>query len=427
MDVTNVAARTRLTTPDPQREQWHGWPMFLGDGRRFVYTAALTTGAIETRIGSVDGGEAVRVALPENVTRVRYDERGYLVYGQNGSLMAQHVDLDTGKLLGSPIRVAGEVLQNAKTAWAAVDVSRTGVLAWRAPGVDEVQFEWVDRAGRTLQSISDVDSYTNFDLSPDASFIATTRRRGEGGGVLFLIDTRRNITTPISDRNSTAPISDPTWSPDGRQLVYRRGTSMVLRNAFGGEERTISEGAGYPDSWSRDGRFLIVGRPHGPAYELWAVAMNGEPEEIPLVRGLALADEPRFSPDGRWVIFHASVQGRPEIYAIAFPPTGERWQISNGGGVQPRWRADGRELYYLSPAGQVMAVSVPDGDPRRARAPEPLFNLRFEPSAAFDQFTPTNDGQRFLVRRPLRPGGADTAPVHVLVNWSGTLSSSTTP
>lgn len=298
VEVTNVASRTRLTTPDAQRELWHGWPMFLEDGRRFVYTAALTSGAMETRIGTVDGGEAVRVALPNNVTRVRYDTRGYLVFGQNG--------------------------------------------AWREPGVDEVQFEWVDRAGRTLQSVSDADSYTNFDLSPDGSFIATTRRRGEGGSVLFLIDTRRNIATPISDRNNAAPISDPTWSPDGRQLVYRRGNSMVLRNAFGGEERTIGEGAGYPDSWGRDGRFLIVGRPHGPAYQLWAVAMNGTTEDIPLVTGLALADEPRFSPDGRWVIFHASVQAGPEVYAIAFPPTGERWQISSGGGVQPRWRADGR-------------------------------------------------------------------------------------
>ena len=158
-------------------------------------------------------------------------------------------------------------------------MGRRGRLAeWCArlasAGVDEVQFEWVDRGGRRLQSISEVDSYTNFDLSPDGSFIATTRRRGEGGGVLFLIDTRRNITTPISDRDSAAPISDPTWSPDGRQLVYRRGSSMVLRNAFGGEERTISDWVGQPDSWSRDGRFLIVGRPRGPAYELWAVAMN---------------------------------------------------------------------------------------------------------------------------------------------------------
>jgi hypothetical protein len=148
---------------------------------------------------------------------------------------------------------------------------------------------------------------------------------------------------------------------------------------------------------------------------------TGSKKEIPLVTGLALADEPRFSPDGHWVVFHAAVQAGPEIYAIPFPPTGERWQISNGGGVQPRWRADGRELYYLDPEGRVMAVAVPNGDPRRARSPEPLFNLRIEPSSAFDQFTPTADGQRFLVRRPLRPGGADTAPVHVLVNWPETL------
>jgi hypothetical protein len=148
IDTKNVASRSRLTTPDGRRELWHGWPMFLDDGRRFLYTVALTSGAMETRIGSLDGGEAVRVALPENVTRVRYDKRGYLVFGQNGALMAQRIDPDDGKILGPAIRLSGEVLQNPKTAWAAVDVSRNGVLAWRAPGVDEVVYQLRSVAGR---------------------------------------------------------------------------------------------------------------------------------------------------------------------------------------------------------------------------------------------------------------------------------------
>jgi eukaryotic-like serine/threonine-protein kinase len=419
IDLGHDGQRRKITTVNAGWEEWHGFPMFLGGDTRYVYTASMKSRSMETRIASIDRDESVKVSLPENVSRVRYDPAGYLVFAQNGALIGQRVDIRTGQTLGSPLRLWAEVLQNPRSGWTAVDVSRNSVLAWRAPGVDYAQFEFVDRAGRTLQLISEADAYTNFDLSPDSTFVATTRRRG--GGDLFLIDTVRNITTLISERDGATGISDPTWSPNGRQIAYRRGGVMVIRNAFGGEEHATTDWAAYPDSWSRDGKYLAVGRPQGPTYELWAIAMDGSKKEIPLVTGLALADEPRFSPDGHWVVFHAAVQAGPEIYAIPFPPTGERWQISNGGGVQPRWRADGRELYYLDPEGRVMAVAVPNGDPRRARSPEPLFNLRIEPSSAFDQFTPTADGQRFLVRRPLRPGGADTAPVHVLVNWPETL------
>ena len=120
----------------------------------------------------------------------------------------------------------------------------------------------------------------------------------------------------------------------------------------------------------------------GTEYELWAIAMDAPKEQIPLVQGVPLADEPRFSPDGQWVAFHAAVQGRPEVFAIRFPTTGERWQLSTGGGVQPRWRADGRELYYLGPDGDVMVVAMPEGNPTRARSPEPIFALRMASAGA---------------------------------------------
>ena len=421
-DLAGTASRRAATTLQAPRELWHGWPILLPDGRRFFYTVGMADGGTETRIGSLDGDPAVRLTLPGTTSRVRLDSRGYLVFAQNRVLIAQRVDLDTGNLQGEPVRLSGEVFQNPATGWAAVDVSRNGVLAWRAPGVDDAQFEWVDREGRTAGVINEPDAYTNFDVSPDGTRIVATRRRGESGGVLFLIDPARNLTTPISEQNSAAPISDPTWSPDGQMIAYRRSGTLVTRNVFGGEERVLKDWAAYPDSWSRDGKYLIVGRPMGPDYQLWALAMDGSGEEIPLVQGVSLADEARFSPDGKWVVFHAAIAGAPEVFAIRFPPTGERWQVSTDGGVQPRWRSDGRELYYLGPDGQVMVVALPEGDPTKARTPEPLFGLRLDPSPAFDQYTPLPDGQRFIVRRQLRPGGADTAPLHVIVNWPETLA-----
>jgi eukaryotic-like serine/threonine-protein kinase len=420
-DLSGRAPRRRVTTLQAGREDFHGWPVFLPDGRRFLYTVRLTNGGTETRIGSLDDDATVTVLLPMSATRVRIDNRGYVVFGQNPGLMAHRINFETGALVGAAFRLGGEVFQNQETGWIAADVSRNGVLVWRAPGVDEAQFEWVDREGRTIGTIGQPDAYTNFDLSPDGSRIVTTRRRGNTPGSLFLLDATRDLTTPISDQGVGESVSDPTWSPDGRQIAYRRGGHLVVRNAFGGDERVVTEFAAYPDSWSRDGRYLIVGRPMGTDYQLWALAMDGSGREIPLVQGLSLADEPRFSPDGKWVAFHAAVQGAPQVFAIRFEPTGERWQLSTTGGVQPRWRADGRELYYLSTDGDLMVVSMPEGDPTKARSPELLFGLRLEPSTAVDQYTPLQNGQRFLIRRGLRPGGADSGQVHVIVNWPNTV------
>ena len=125
----------------------------------------------------------------------------------------------------------------------------------------------------------------------------------------------------------------------------------------------------------------------GRNYEIWAVEVDGQ-QDIPLVQGLSLADEPRFSPDGRWVAFHAVERDAPQVFVMPFPPTGERWQLSASGGVQPRWRADGRELFFLSPDGRMMSVTIPAGGPKEAPRPTLLFDSGLTGSAAFDQFAP---------------------------------------
>jgi len=423
-DLAGRSARRQVTSVERPREAHHAWPTLLPDGRRFLYTVILGDGGTETRIGSLDDPRAtVKLALPSSVSRVRLDSRGYLVFAQNRLLLAQRIDLAAGSLIGASTRLAPEVFHYFDSGWAAVDVSRNSVLAWRAPGIDEVQFELVDRGGRTLGLIGQADAYTNFDVSSDGGRIVTVRRLGDTSTTLFLMDPARNLTTPISSQSTSEAVSDPTWSPDGQQIAYRRGAAIVARNVFGGEERVLRNWTGYPDSWGRE--YLIVGRPSGPDYQLWAVATGGrEQDDIPLVQQLPLADEPRLSPDQHWVAFHAAVQGAPQVFAIRFPPTGERWQLSTDGGVQPRWGAGGRELYYLDSNGQVMMVAMPDGDPTKARSPQALFGLRIEPSTAFDQFAPVQDGKQFLVRRALRPGGADTGPVHVIVNWPETVAAS---
>ena len=200
IDTSGQEPRRAVTTVKPGAEQWHGWPSWLGDGPRFIYTAALSDGKTEGRIASIDDTGVTRLALPTTATGVRYDPRGYLLFGNGGSLFAQRIDVTRRALEGPPIRVAAEVLQNRGTGWTAIGVSRNGVLAWRAPGFDEVQFEWVDRAGRTLSTLGRVDAYTNFDLSPDGSRVVVTLRREDAGASLYLLDTARNVATLISEQ-----------------------------------------------------------------------------------------------------------------------------------------------------------------------------------------------------------------------------------
>jgi Tol biopolymer transport system component len=308
------------------------------------------------------------------------------------------------------------LIADSRAGGVSLSLSPAGVLAYRTADNVQSQFEWTDRAGRPLGVVATAGTYTNFDLSPDAKYIAATARDGTLNR-LWIIDVDRAVATPAEPPARTAPASDPTWSPDGRTLAFRRGNTLVTRPAFGGEERVIAAVASYPDSWSRDGRYLTVGRGRGDVYELFALRVDGIPEEIPLVTGLPLADEGKFSPDGRWVVFHASLDGgRPNVFAIPFPPTGERWQLSPAGGVQPRWSGDGREVLYLNADSVVMSVQMPNGDPRRAQAPVPIFRSTMEASSANDQFAVARDG-RLLLRRPLNSGEVDNAPVSVLVNW----------
>jgi Tol biopolymer transport system component len=189
-----------------------------------------------------------------------------------------------------------------------------------------------------------------------------------------------------------------------------------MRLANGGEPRVLLAAAGFPDSFTRDGKFLLYSLGRGKFYEMWALdvtTVNAKP--IPLVTGVTLADEGRFSPNGRWIAYHSTEAGPVQVYVMRFPPTGEKWQVSQTGGVQPRWSVDGQELFYLDLAGRLTTVRMTDSDPRRALAPKVLFATDLAPSNSYDQFTPVGD--RFLLRVPQTSPG-DTSPIEVLVNWT---------
>jgi len=412
-----------LLVPDAAHHQWFGWPVLLPGGGQLIYAAKpnAPSDPIEWRVGPVDGTGS-RTADPvvlKGVTGVRLAEPGMLFYVRGGTLFAQHIDPSSAALTGDAILVAKDVYESPAAGRAALGVAGSGVVAFRREQFPRQVFYWVDRTGRRLREFPTRNTFTNFDLSPAGSRVAATVRLQPYnlGSQLWILDLDRGVATDVSAPDGGGGHSDALWSPDGSRLAFRLGNRLVTRPADGGEVVTLLDRTAYPETWSRDGRFIVAGVSVGDDYQLWTIDLRDGNKTAPLVKGAASLDEPKFSPDGRWVVYNASEGGRPaEVYAVPFPPTGQRYQLSPQGGTQPRWRGDGQELYYLAPDGTLMAMRIPAGDVRQASQPEPLFQTGLEASSAFDQFAPAADGQRFLIRHPEGTTG-DRAPVHVIVNW----------
>jgi len=415
--VLENGAMRMVATSDADRR--FGYPSWMPGGRALLYSARMADSTRTAFIAPVDGGEGRPLALPQDITAPLATPDGTVLYGQNGTLWGQRIDADSLALVASPVRLANDLSMDVNSGFMGVSVSHTGVLALRSPPASQVQFEWVDRSGRPDRRVGASDRFANFDVAPDGRIATTRREPFINGNSLWLIDPARDLTTELSSFQG-ASFSDPTFSHDGSRLAVRKGSQIVVRTMQGGVETVLREWLGYPDSWSRDGRHLAVGRPGGGEYQLWVLSLDDPSKDTALVTGVALVDEARFSPDGKWVAYHAALKATPDIFVTPFPGTGERLQMSTAGGVQPRWSPDGRELFFLDVSGQMMSIAMPGGDPRQAQTPRPLFRTDLSASSAMDQFAISADGRQILMRRAV---GASTndAPVQVILNWLALL------
>jgi Tol biopolymer transport system component len=415
-----------VTALDQSRfETSHRWPYFLPDGRHFLYlvrSSQAESGGIY--VGSLDAKETERL-LPTTLNAA-YAPPGFLLFLHNETLMAQRFDADELQLTGEPFPVAERVAYNPGLGRGAFSVSENGVLAYRIGSGQINQPLWFDRGGKQIGSLGAAGLYLTLGLSPDESRAALDRLDTQTGTTdIWLFDLSRGIPS----RFTTDPASDwsPLWSPDGSRIVFissREGVPNLYQkvaSGVGNEEVLLksSEAKG-PYDWSSDGQFIVYGILNPKTkWDLWVLPMTGDRQAFPFLQTEFNEQQAQFSPDGKWIVYTSDESGAPEVYAQTFPASGGRWRVSTGGGIQPRWRRDGRELFYIATDRKLMAVDVKLRATFEAGVPKTLFGTRVLTLLSERHYAVTGDGQRFLINSTIEENSA--SPISVVVNWTADL------
>lgn len=416
-----------LTALDQSRlESSHRWPYFLPDGRHFLYLvrgSQAESGGIY--VGSLDAKETKRL-LPTTLNAT-YVAPGLLLFVRNETLMAQAFDANGLHLAGEPSPVAEHVAFNLALGRAAFSASETGVLAFRTGGGQIDQPLWFDRGGKQMGALGSAGLYFTLALSPDERRAAVDLTGTQTGTTdIWLFDLARGIPS----RFTTDPANDdnPLWSPDGSSIAFasdREGVfNLYQKVASGGGPEEVLFKSGewkFPDDWSADGRFIVYQSLNPKTkWDLWVLPMSGDRQPLPFLQTEFNEEQAQFSPDGKWIAYTSDESGAPEVYVQTFPASGGKWRVSAGGGCQPRWRRDGRELFYIAADRRLMAVDVRLGATFEAGAPKALFGTRVLTLTVFrNHYAVSADGQRFLINSTIEE--TSPTPISVVMNWTREL------
>jgi Tol biopolymer transport system component len=417
-----------LTTHDAAREETaHWWPRLLPDGQHFLFViASRKDDAVGLHVASLDAPDERRRLLPTSV-RAEY-ESGQLLFVQSGTLLAQPFDAGRAELTGEPVAVASSVAAwSGFGGWGRFTASAGGVLVYQeGEASPNSELAWFDRKGVRLATVGKPGQYGQIALSPDESHVAVELTADEGGSDIWTIDLARGVATRLTF--DPAVDIDPVWSRDGRELIFsspREGPFRLYRKALQGNEpvsplaETLDDV--FPEGWSVDGQALVYVMGAGEAQTVGVLPSDGDGEPEPILEKDFPIDEPQVSPDGRWLAYVSQESGQWEVYVEAFRRVGTRVRVSPEGGGQPRWRGDGKELFYVSPDGRLMAVEVRTGE-AGLEVSLPALLFEFEAGVADpirDEYAVTADGQRFLVRTPVEE--EEKQRLHVLLDWTSLL------
>ena len=419
-------AATPVTTLDTARnEVGHGWPHFLPDGKHFLYLARSTTPENNAIfVGSLDSNE--RKLVVNANSNVAYVLPGYLLFNREGTLMAQPFDADRLEFTDRAVVIAEDVQFNGSNGRTAFAASLNGVLAYRTGGASQIrQLTWFDRTGRNLGPVGEPADLGAMALSPDERRVAVERLDPAiGTDDIWLLELSRGIFSRLT--SSPSHEGTPIWSPDGRQIAFSsnpKGEFHLYRKTLSsGEEEMLLESVGrkIPEEWSSDGQLILYSLTQAGKTDVWFLPMSGERKPAPLLVTSFDTNEPHVSPDGRWLAYDSEESGDFEVYVQPFLKAGEKLRVSSNGGGQPRWRGDGKELFYLALDGRMMAVPISAGAAIELGVPKSLFQTGLtNVIPTFPQYVVTRDGQRFLVNASMLE--TSPTPITVVLNWTAGL------
>jgi Tol biopolymer transport system component len=403
----------------------HTAPVFLPDGKRFLFLSGSQQVADRAiSVGSLNSKDTTRLLALQSMAAYSL---GHLLYVDNGNLVARPFDPNDLKFEGEPVRIAANVEQ-------VFSVSDNGMLLYRqAPTsvMRKSEFSWVDRTGKSLGTIGQAENYFPYwSLSPDAKRAAVTLTDQETQNIdVAVLDLERGILSRVT--TDPWPEADPRWSPDGLRVAYtsqKKGNRDILeKSASGFGEETELVSSSDPESiddWSPDGKYIIY-RTGATTNTIFALPLFGERKPFSVVESKFNKDGAHLSYDSKWLAYNAVESEKSEIYVVSFPKPDQRRQISTNGGSQARWRPDGRELYFITNDGKMMAVDVITEPALSSGTPRLLFDTGLG-RASFDgeDYAVTPDGKRFLLLKPLPDQQTEPPrlrPHTLVVNWAAAL------
>jgi len=415
----------------------HRWPWFLPDGQHFLYLAAnhIDPSSSETGVffASLDGKEN-RLLVSSRSSAIYAS--GYLLYVRDNALVARPFNPSSGRFKGEAVVLNDDVQVDAVVWRGTFTASENGTLVYQPGSAGaSLHLAWFDRSGKQAGTVSVPDDYRQIELSPDCRKVAVSM--GEPLAALWVYDLTRNTRTRLTFGNEN--YSHPVWSPDGSQIAYTEGGGAAndagqkilskASNGTGQEKLLLSldPTTGMQQAlcdWSPDGRYLMFRAGTsgtGDGFDLWILPLFGDRKPFPYITGAGDQLYAQFSPDGRWVAYTSNETGRYEVYVAPFPGTGAKWQVPQNGGTMPRWRHDGAELFFQGfSSGQFLVAQVNERGPNfEVGGIQDLFSINnMSPSIASDQYDVFPDGKRFLV---ITTGEAGTLPLTLVQNWTAEL------
>jgi dipeptidyl aminopeptidase/acylaminoacyl peptidase len=352
-----------------------------------------------------------------------------------GVLVAHPFDAERGVVSTASVPLAQPVGADDATWHSAFSVSDAGVLAYRPGGLARRQLVWVDRTGKVTGVLGSPDdaSLAISELAPDGRRVAVSRAV-QGNFDMWLIDVARGIVNRFTFDATNDGFA--IWAPDGSRTIFastRNGRWDLFEKPANGaaDERPllVTGQDTIPLDWSSDGRILLyASQDPKTGVDLWALPLVGERKPFPVVQTRFDERQGQLSPNGRWVAYVSNETGSDDVYIRAFPGPGGKWQVSTTGGIDPRWRRDGQELFFVAPDGKLMAVPIQVGADRSTLSPGTpvaLFPTRFPTGANITigwlskaQYAVARDG-RFLMNLPVEDTAA--SPITIVQNWPTAL------